>query len=815
MYQNDSELLDRAAEMLAGDRPEPEAEEAILRRVEARVADYGTPEVIDGCGGFAPLLGPYRRGELPEATVRLVRDHLRGCPACRNRIREAVVRPPLRAVQPPARRIRWWRAAAAAALVAVAWAGWRVATANPVDATVAAGPGTVHRLAGGPSGRLALGDRIRPGDRVRIGREGGALLSLADGSTVELAPGTEIVLARLRREIGVAHGAVLVHAAPQLRGRLHVRTRDCGVTVHGTTFVVEAGLAGSRVGVVEGEVAVRHGNRRTLLEPGQTLRTGPAAAAEPVVEQVAWSRDADRYRAMLRELAAFQREVAERARPFGVRYRSRLARLMPENTVLFLTAPDLPSRAAAIRETLEHRLETSETLARWWRETIAANGEGDEVMAMLGWFEALGRALGEEGAIAVTGGEAPETGATLLAAEVRDPAALAGLLENGPWTDGDEAPALVLLDDASAAVEHAAAVQVVLVDDLLLASREGRLLREAAARASGTVPPVFPDTPLGRAVASAYARGVTWLAGLDGAVLRGDSTGEELPVLERLGVANARTLVLRLSETDGLEGVAAFDGPRAGAAAWLAPPGPMGSLEFVSPRTVLAAAALTREGAAIVDDVLAILAAVDPDLPGELRRFEAEHGIDVHSDLGGPLGGEVALALDTPLLPVPSWKLVVEVRDPATLEATIERLVAQLAAGEGEAPTVRELPGEPGWHALVCGDRTLAVWTYAGGYLVAGPAAGVVHDALDLWRTGSGLPASAAFRDLLPPDAPLDCSAVVYHDLDAVNGALGIVDDPDIAPLIALLPAGPGVVAAYGEQDAIVVRAAPRGSTDR
>ena len=59
----------------------------------------------------------------------------------------------------------------------------------------------------------------------------------------------------------------------------------------------------------------------------------------------------------------------------------------------------------------------------------------------------------------------------------------------------------------------------------------------------------------------------------------------------------------------------------------------------------------------------------------KLNQAQAELGIDIRNDLAGNLGGEYLFALDGPVLPTPSWKAVIEVRDSARFETTLERLV--------------------------------------------------------------------------------------------------------------------------------------------
>src|SRR5207249_51442 len=120
-----------------------------------------------------------------------------------------------------------------------------------------------------------------------------------------------------------------------------------------------------------------------------------------------------------------------------------------------------------------------------------------------------------------------------------------------------------------------------------------------------------------------------------------------------------------------------FNGQRSGAAAWLAPPAPMGALEFVSPQAYGIASAVTKDALAILDEILTF----GGDFKGaadELEKFRIESGIDIRRDLAEPLGGEFLVAMDGPFLPTPSWKIVAEVYNSARLQNTIERLVSEI-----------------------------------------------------------------------------------------------------------------------------------------
>src|SRR6202012_3221187 len=116
-----------------------------------------------------------------------------------------------------------------------------------------------------------------------------------------------------------------------------------------------------------------------------------------------------------------------------------------------------------------------------------------------------------------------------------------------------------------------------------------------------------------------------------------------------------------------------FSGQRQRVASWLGNPAPVGSLDFVSPNAALAVAGVSKDPTAIVDDLMAMMSA-DKSGSDEFNRTQSELGIDVRNDLAGNLGGEFLFALDGPVLPTPSWKAVIEVRDSGRLETTLERL---------------------------------------------------------------------------------------------------------------------------------------------
>jgi uncharacterized protein (TIGR03435 family) len=141
---------------------------------------------------------------------------------------------------------------------------------------------------------------------LRAGDAGGAMLTLKDGSRVEVRSQSELALEHAADGIGIRlrTGAVIVDRAKQ-SGHLYVHTKDMTVAVVGTAVVVNAEDVGSRVTAIEGDVRVRERTTETRLRPGEQVSTSPALALRPVKDEISWSRNADKI------LAAFTKGMAD------------------------------------------------------------------------------------------------------------------------------------------------------------------------------------------------------------------------------------------------------------------------------------------------------------------------------------------------------------------------------------------------------------------------------------------------------------------------------------------------------------------------
>jgi hypothetical protein len=410
----------------------------------------------------------------------------------------------------------------------------------------------------------------------------------------------------------------------------------------------------------------------------------------------------------------------------------------------------------------------------------------------------------------------------VLLAEVRSPdtlvSALQGDLRRMAELNAEAATNIRLVQSAGELATLSGDVLVIYVEGgLMIVSDPAQVQRTAAIR-RGTVTNTFSSTPLYQRLEKAYSEGVGWLLAVDLQQLVGSGATEA----RQLGFENVQLLVLE--QKTGIGSASSqialnFKDERRGLPAWLGAPAPMGALDFVSTDAYVFSAWLTKDPELILDDIL-MLAQGDSQIAEQLRAFEESHKIDLRRDLIEPLGNEVLIALDGPILPKPSWKVVLEVEDAPRLENTILFAITNIN---------RELAarGLPTWkqESETVDGKTFFALTSEGapveihyaswmGYMVFTPSKALLSEAIRIHDSGTSISRSAAFRSQLPPDGRDTASAVMYQNLEALAQSLPSITT-DIVPQdlrAATLFQGslPKVVFVYGEQDRIL--GAARGS---
>jgi len=832
------DILDKAVEAVRNHEPEPASVDAALARVAPGLAGTATPVPLDegpavlrSCADVQALLPAFVAGSLSPARALLVEDHTRSCVPCRRALKAARSGAAVEAPAAPAAAARRrpygaWALAASVVLAASLGGLWFVrsdAASGPV-ARVDAVDGLLLLPAEGRP--VAPGADLEGGRAVRTGRAGSARLVLADGSRVELAERSEVSIARGvgGTTVSLARGRVIVQAAKQRTGHLFVRTPDSLVSVTGTVFAVAKGTSGTRVSVLEGEVHVDDGKGEKVLHGGDQTATHGAVARVALEEEFGWSRDRAALLELAGEVARVRKELAATPAPWAGRTSTRLLDAMPDGTVVYAALPNLSGTVADFYESLAPRLAANPALASWWSAGPGAPERQAEVKKLLDTLRTWGSYLGEEVAVGIVTDAAGKPGAPFALTTVVKPG-LREFVESEIARTG-AAGKVRIVDGASGAGEDV--LNLWIRGDLLAAAPSAAPL--ASLEASLASPGSFRSGTFHARLADAYRDGVDLLVGVDAKTLLaraaaeagGTTNGGE--ALRMSGLLDVEHLILeRRSAGDASTGRAAltFGAERRGLAAWLAAPAPMGALSFVSSSASGAIAFVTKEPALLVDDLFGMLAAGKPDFPAKLAEAEGKLGFRLRDDLAAALGGDAAIAVDGPLLPTPAIKLVVEVYDPARLQATIVKLVSLAdtearAHGKPGVQLVTETVGGLTVHAVTAGDgKARLQYAFVDGYLVAAPEKALLVRAAEAHATGDTLLTAPKLVALLPKDGPLDFSMLAFQD---VGGALGsLANAVGAAPGSAaseLAGSGASLAWAWAEPTRIVFGSAGTGLSD-
>jgi len=226
----------------------------------------------------------------------------------------------------------------------------------------------------------------------------------------------------------------------------------------------------------------------------------------------------------------------------------------------------------------------------------------------------------------------------------------------------------------------------------------------------------------------------------------------------------------------------------------------------------------------MMQELIGLAGGADANFTKELDDFQAHAGVNLLDDVAAPLGSDVTFAIDGALVPIPAWKLIIEVNDPTHLQQTltlfVQRFNQQAPATAGKLSLTNEQVNGRTFYSL-SNDKAPALaahYTFVDGYLLASSSEANVLTAIQNKQTGHILADSANFRAKLPADGYPNFSAMVYSNMGSSLGDLAkqLKTSPSSSSgpqqsLTALLThGGSGLVCVYGEPDRIV--AAARGS---
>jgi hypothetical protein len=794
-----SERIDETTVSAAKERVSMKLSEGALRMSAARPQDAGAP--IEGCADFQSLIPAYLGGKLSEPRSLLLVDHTHECIPCRRALKQArearVVAPQrkaksnvqagrLRSQQYSLRPVimRW--GIAAALVIGLGLIAWpivqRYVPFGSLEATVQAADGPLYLVADSKTRELKVGEKINRGDVIRTAKDAHAVVRLGDGSIIEMKDRSEFSLNQTMRgtTVNLDRGSVIVEAAKQ-KNNMFVATGDSLVSVTGTTFAVNAGTKGSRVSVIEGEVHLDTNGNDKVLRAGEQATTNAVIETVPVKDEVAWSRNAARYSQILEGLAALKKDLNAVPKP-GVRYSTRLLEMMPADTVLYASLPNLASTIVESNRIIEERIQQNPALRDWFANRQGSRGPG--MNQAISTIKDFGDQLGDEIAVGAGMNDQGQPSEPILLAQLKNPADFHAFVDSEIQKLGasGKAPQVQWIDDPKTAQPSSTATDkqlyVWIAGDVLVASPKLEGLQTIANGGSG-----FSSTPLYSRIAGVYSEGAGIVLAADLEKIIAHTRGvrrlavgdQHEQALNQLGVFNMKSFVLDQKDTDGkthTRAVLAYNKADHGITSWLAEPAAMGSLEYISPDANLVAGFVIKNPTAVVDDLLAVLNNVCPDLNKHLDDLEKNHGLNLRNDFAAPLGGEYAFAIDGPILPTPSWKLIVQVNDPVHLQQTFEQVVNEVnkeAAKEGKKGLEWDRADSGGHTFYTLRSKDFGVievnYVFANGYMIAGPTRALVDQALRYHESGSTLTHSPKFMAGLPADNNVNFSALVYQNL--------------------------------------------------
>jgi hypothetical protein len=796
--KNDDVMLDNATKAMRDAQPEAAqlsfSAENVAKKLGIVLIENAA---IEGCDGIQPLLAAYRAGMLAESKALLVEAHLHECGACSRKLRGGAGAVDWSApkVMPARTPVRPWAMAwAMAASLAVAATGmfaykayWQIppgvrAEVQSIDGSASLITDTGDRL-------LAPGAQLQEGDQVRTSGGSHAILRLSDGSSVEMNERSAVSVGARGHNMTVDldRGAVIVKAAHRTLGHLYVQTEDCRVAVTGTVFSVDSGLKGSRVAVLEGAVEVRHAGVRSTVHAGDEFNTTENLAPEPVSEQINWSQNRDQYLELLAQLSTLRNRIAQIPLP-QPRYGSDLLNRMPASTQLYVSIPNLGDFVTQAKAIFEDQLKQSPALQQWW-----SSGKEDKTAdldELVNKLHDLSQYLGDEMVIVAlkdqnAAKEHEKPGFAVIADVQRG--GLADLLKQ-EFSSGKHGGLTVLDENAlhNAGTSSTGHAYALVRPKEVVFSNSLDTLRIIDAQLN-TGSSGFAGTDFGQRISAAYKRGLGVILAANLQEMMQEAAMHkgvhEASMLQASGIGGVRYLIAEHREVNGAPENhlnLQFSGTRQRVASWLGAPAALGSLDFVSPNAALVVGGVSKEPSAIADDLVAMISAeksgtAEGNATDKWNKAQSELGIDIRNDLAGNLGGEFLFALDGPVLPTPSWKIVVEVRDSARFENTLERLAQAInnhARGEnGHGISIDTTQsGAQTFHAVhnTANGAEIAEYTYASGYMIIAPNRALLLEALQTHANGNTLAHSSSFKALLPVDQNENYSAVAYQNLGPV-----------------------------------------------
>ena len=539
-----------------------------------------------------------------------------------------------------------------------------------------------------------------------------------------------------------------------------------------------------------------------LAVPGFALQSKPEQS-NPFGEEL------NKYPGLNVELGRLTTRLAQEIKMPAPRSQSRLLPLLPESTTFFAAVPNYGDALHQALLIFQEERKQSAPLNDWWQDG-AMSKDAPAFESNLEKVYQLSQFLGDE--IVISGGGKDKESDVLILAAIKKPGIRAFLAKLDKDWSGKSSTPLQIYDPLTLATAKPAATKdqmVVLVrPDFLAVSFDlatlRRLNKQLDLRGGR-----FANTPFGARLNRAYETGTEILAGIDLQKFMPEISKDwrkSGPILDATGFADAKFLIWEQKDVPGQapnHAELSFTGPRHGIPSWLATPGHMGGLDFVSPQTPMAFAFRLKNPALIFDDLKNIDSAAGSNSMASISQMEAGLNTSLREALLSKLSGEMVFEMNTTDPKDPAWKIILRASDPDGLIQTLNMLQTAMTG----APKSHLEDGVTYYSVATPGNAKPPDVNYAmvDGYLVVASSHDSLAEAIKIHRSGDSLGRSNALHAAMPQGYPVEASALVYQNIGPMLAPLAKQLGPDMASLLPQLMMAnkPSVGAMYGEETVI------------
>jgi hypothetical protein len=536
---------------------------------------------------------------------------------------------------------------------------------------------------------------------------------------------------------------------------------------------------------------------------------GAAQQALPTTPEAQWSEFVKKHPGLLPALGDLFTKLQQGVQFPPARNQSNLLPLLPEATQYYAAFPNYGDAAHQALTIFHQQLTASPALRDWWQHGELATS-GPQIEDALEKFYQVSQYVGNE--IVMSGGVENPQRSFGIVAEVRKPGLkefLQQMLKQIPSKTPPPVRVLDLQELAAAKDQSTSGQLVVLVrPDIVIAAPSVDAVRNLNSLLD-TKSGHLTGTPFGQRLAHAYNGGTEILAAADlQKILKLIPSGpaQNREALDRTGITDAKYLVWEHKSVPGQpasQTELSFIGPRRGIASWLATPAPLQSLDFVSPKAIMAATVVLENLGQIFDDVKDLSTAANPNSLASLAQMEQAMNMSLKDDVLSHFDGEITLELDSFEPPDPVWKAVLKVNHTEGLQKTFDKLLLM-----GPAKTDQVEEGGVTYRTLrIPSPQKMVevVYAFLDGYMVIASSRGTATEAVRLHKAGESLAKLASFRAALPPGHSEDASALFYQDPFAMTALRVRQLSPELASLLSQLTnvSTPAVMCAYGEESVI------------